>query len=59
MTSEMPIHVHALGQMHLCVEQFLFNFSLPYSLYPYPNSVRINVSFLVPPLSVPAVMATL
>lgn len=58
MTSEMPIYVHALGQMHLRVEQLLFNFSLPYSLYPYPNSVGIKLSFLVPPLSVPAVTAT-
>lgn len=59
MTSEMLIHVHALGQMHLHVEQLLFNFSLSYSLYPYPNSVGIKLSFIVPPLSVLAIMATL
>lgn len=59
MTLKMFIHVHALEQMHLHVEHLHFNFSLSYSLYPYPNSVGIKLCFIVPPLSAPAIMATL
>lgn len=59
MTSEVLIHVHALKQMHLRVEHLHFNFSLSYSLHPYPNSGGIKLCFIVPPLSVPAIMVTL